>query len=204
MIVNVFVTMIFTLSLDRDDQQRVKKKLDHLTIKQEQDRQYTCNTNTHTHTLSEVQMAYISKEKTAEIRANLKQEFPEMRFGVRRDNYGCLHVSIFKSPYEFRNEQQVRMGGSFPVNHYYPAQWNHADILQRIIDICNDGNWNNSQPEVDYFNVGWYLSLQLGNWKTHFERTYLTPAQQTKLMIEHHDRYLAYTCTADEVDALHI
>lgn len=137
-------------------------------------------------------MAYISKEKTAEIRATLKSEFPEMRFGVRRDKWGTLHVSILKSPYEFRNEQQVKQGGSFPVNHYYPEQFNHPEILKRIIDICNDGNWNNSRAEIDYFDVGWFLTMSLGNWKTHFQRTYLTASQQMKLMAESYSRWKAY------------
>lgn len=137
-------------------------------------------------------MAYISKEKTAEIRATLKREYPEMRFGVRRDNYGTLHVSILKSPYEFRNEQQIQAGGSFPVNHYYPEQFNNSKILSHIIAICNDGNWDNSRPEVDYFCVGWYLHITLGNWKTHFQRTYLSASEQTKLMIENYERWKVY------------
>lgn len=137
-------------------------------------------------------MAYISKEKTAEIRESLKREYPEMRFGVRRDNYGTLHVSILKSPYEFRNPQQIRVGGSFPVNHYYPEQWYHAEILKDIIRLCNDGNWDRSRAEIDYFDVGWYLSLSLGNWKTHFQRTFLNPKEQMKLAFSSQYRWKAY------------
>ena len=56
----------------------------------------------------------------------------------------------------------------------------------------NTGNWDESDIQTDYFDVGWYLQLSLGNWRTHFERTYLTASQQMKLMIESYPRWKAY------------
>jgi hypothetical protein len=28
----------------------------------------------------------------------------------------------------------------------------------------NNGNWNNSRIEVDYFDVGWYIDVNIGKW----------------------------------------
>jgi len=28
----------------------------------------------------------------------------------------------------------------------------------------NDGNWNRSDSSVDYFDVGWYIDINIGNW----------------------------------------
>jgi hypothetical protein len=31
-------------------------------------------------------------------------------------------------------------------------------------DAMNDGNWDNSDPQTDYFNVGWYSYIKIGRF----------------------------------------
>ena len=35
--------------------------------------------------------------------------------------------------------------------------------------IINDGNWDNSDVQSDYFDVGWYTDLKVGSWNKTFE-----------------------------------
>lgn len=116
-------------------------------------------------------MAYMSTAKAAEIRKKLKEEFPEIKFSVKKSSgsYG-INVSIMRAPYEFRPAGKENEG-SMTINHYWLEHhgWNHLPILSRIIEICNEGNHNNSNAMIDYFDVGWYCSFEIGNWNKDFE-----------------------------------
>lgn len=38
------------------------------------------------------------------------------------------------------------------------------DCLTEVIEAMNKGNWNNSRIEVDYFDAGWYIDVNIGKW----------------------------------------
>lgn len=118
-------------------------------------------------------MAYISTEKAAQIRKRLKEEFPEIKFSVALGSGKySLNVTILKSPYEFRPIDSEHLG-YVDVNQYWVDSerfgYRNVDILKRIIAICNDGNWDRSDVMTDYFEVGWYLHLYIGQWNKPFE-----------------------------------
>jgi len=57
--------------------------------------------------------------------------------------------------------------GYIQVNPY----WYHKDCdglakscLAELIAAMNLGNWNHSRPEIDYFSVGWYITINIGKW----------------------------------------
>jgi hypothetical protein len=37
-------------------------------------------------------------------------------------------------------------------------------FLAEVIPALNDGNWDKSDSQSDYFNVGWYVSVNIGKW----------------------------------------
>lgn len=115
-------------------------------------------------------MAFISTQKVAEIRSNLKKEFPDIKFSVVRRNYSAVDVTILKSPYDFRPDS-LKNQSSLSVNTYWIDEhgYKHSDILKRIIEIGNTGNHNNSDVMTDYFDVGWYFDLSLGQWNKPFQ-----------------------------------
>jgi len=113
-------------------------------------------------------MAYIGTEQVAQIRKTLKVEFPEIKFSVRREHYSKVNVVILQSPYEFLPAEKMSNGGGYMgVNQYWfkTHGYNHVDVLDRIIKICNTGNHDNSDIMTDYFDVGWYFDLSLGTWE---------------------------------------
>jgi hypothetical protein len=34
----------------------------------------------------------------------------------------------------------------------------------------NDGNWDKSDIQSDYFNVGWYVDVNIGKWNKPYVR----------------------------------
>lgn len=37
-------------------------------------------------------------------------------------------------------------------------------FLRELVDAMNDGNWDKSDIQTDYFNVGWYIDINVGSW----------------------------------------
>lgn len=103
-------------------------------------------------------MAYIEKEKVTEIRKALKAAFPELKLSVTRLNYTKLSVTILSGPYKFtdRDNQQI--------NYNHPEAYGSSEILEKITKICMNGNYDNSDIMTDYFEVGYYFSLNVGDW----------------------------------------
>lgn len=119
-------------------------------------------------------MAYLSKEKTAEIRENLKKAFPSTdgwKFSIRNRNHSTIDVAILAAPVRFHEEDYKQL------NPYYLNTYMNADILKQIEAICMDGNFDNSDISTDYFHVGWYFSLSQGEWNKPFT---LVEGKQTK------------------------
>ena len=122
-------------------------------------------------------MAYISTEEVKVIREELKKNFPS-RLGwklsiVRRD-YLSLSISIIQAPFELRNDQN---NAYEPVNQYWiESRENTQSIppLKKIFEIANKNNYNRSDVQSDYFDVGYYLNISIG----HFGKPF-TPSEAT-------------------------
>lgn len=53
------------------------------------------------------------------------------------------------------------------VNHYYldsAFSDTALEYLQKATAIMQLGNHDNSDVQTDYFDVGWYISVQVGRW----------------------------------------
>lgn len=66
------------------------------------------------------------------------------------------------SPENFRKAE-----GSIDVNPYWyhdHFEGNALACLQEIMAAMNVGNHNNSDIQSDYFDVGWYVDVNVGQW----------------------------------------
>lgn len=129
-------------------------------------------------------MAYFSqdqkKEKTPAIKAILKKYGLKGSLSVR--HYSTLVLTIRSGKVDFV-ESFNRLGqsnswkssvafqpvtdGYIQVNPY----WFHEhfdgkakDCLAELLNAMNVGNHNNSRPEIDYFDIGWYVDINIGQW----------------------------------------
>lgn len=110
-------------------------------------------------------MAYINKEKAKEIRNELKKEFPDFNFSVRIDGHISLNVSIMESPLDFSQAiKDYKMNGYVQLNHFHLESYEHSETLKKIKAVCNKGNYDNSDIQTDYFDVGWYFHFEIGKW----------------------------------------
>lgn len=80
-----------------------------------------------------------------------------------KPNFGKLHSN--QSAY-------IRKNGSLDVNTY----WYHEHFsgtakkfLAEIITTMNNGNHDNSDIQTDYFDVGWYIDVNIGKWNKPYQ-----------------------------------
>ena len=126
-------------------------------------------------------MAYISTEEVKVIREELKKNFPS-RLGwklsiVRRD-YLSLSISIIQAPFELRNDQN---NAYEQVNQYWiESRENKQSIppLKKIFEIANKNNYNRSDVQSDYFDVGYYLNISIGHFGKPFTPNEATNTQE--------------------------
>jgi len=103
--------------------------------------------------------AYIKAEDIKAIRNDLKKTFPAFKFAVSRSqgSSGSINVYILSGPMKFRDTDG-------DINHYHPGSYKNADTLKKIIAVINKKNYDNSDSQSDYFDVGFYLHLAQGRY----------------------------------------
>jgi hypothetical protein len=133
-------------------------------------------------------MAYVSQELKAKlapsIRAVCKKYGVKASVAVRNHSTLVLNVkqgSIdfienyietdkAKSYCNYMSEADIaciRKDQSLDVNpyHYQDHFSGRArKFLIEVMSIMNDGNWDKSDSQTDYFNVGWYVDVNIGRW----------------------------------------
>lgn len=61
----------------------------------------------------------------------------------------------------------IRKNKSLDVNPYWYQEHFNGDalaFLQEVLPVMNTGNHNNSDAQIDYFDVGWYVDVNIGKW----------------------------------------
>ena len=128
-------------------------------------------------------MAYVSQEKKKQIAALIAPVLK--KYGVKAtlsvDNHTSLNLNIKSGKIDFignYNETQVRPFNIAPyyftkaptylqVNHYHYDKsftGKALDFFSEIIPLMNTGNYDNSDAMTDYFDVGFYIHVNVGRW----------------------------------------
>lgn len=133
-------------------------------------------------------MAYMSQEKkktlAPAIKAACKKHGVKATLAV--DNHSTLVLNIKSASFDMIanfNEVSKKTAASgqvqdytatdyLPVNVYhYEELFNGKTLkfLKDVIPLMNIGNWDKSDIQSDYFNVGWYIHVNIGKWDCSFE-----------------------------------
>jgi len=135
-------------------------------------------------------MAFVSQEdkkaKAPAIKAVLKKYGAKGSISVR--HHSTLVVTISASPFEVKDGHET-------VNNYYIDSHHSgekAKFLNELFEVCNEGNHNNSDPYTDYFDVGFYVDIQLGRWNKPHVQTGAKQPEEKKEMSEAEKKEQAY------------
>lgn len=124
-------------------------------------------------------MAYVNQEKKAKIAAALKPVVPAgWKYSLAVQNGSTIVMTIRQAPVDL-------IGALYPdtpldqrpsyssVNHYhignaFPNNPELAEVFKKIVGALNVDNYDNSDIQTDYFDVGHYVSLNVGRWDSPF------------------------------------
>ena len=127
-------------------------------------------------------MAYFNQERKAEkspaIKAILKKYNVKGSLAVRNHMTFVLNIksgsidfisnfnkTVSAQPGSFRNGSPAEK--SIDVNPYhYQSHFDGKalDFFKEIFAAMNGGNHNRSDIQSDYFDVGWYVDVNVGSW----------------------------------------
>lgn len=127
-------------------------------------------------------MAYFNQERKAEkapkLKAIAKKYGVKITLGV--NNYSTLVINVNKGSIDFLgnfNETLVRDRGVPATSHIQVNPYHYdkhftgkaLDFLKEIMQVANEGNYNKSDIQADYFNVGWYVDVNIGKWNKPYQ-----------------------------------
>jgi hypothetical protein len=133
-------------------------------------------------------MAYFNQERKAEkspaIKAILKKYGVKGSLAVRNRSTFVLNIKSGSIDFienfiatdtnvmhgrKMSQEQieYIRKNQSLDVNVYWYKEHfsgKALSFLKEVITTMNGGNHDNSDAQVDYFDVGWYVDVNIGSW----------------------------------------
>ena len=127
-------------------------------------------------------MAFMNQEKKAALAPAIKAALK--KYGIKGslavDNYSTLVLNIKSGSIDFienYNETVGQQPGGFrngspaasciQVNRYWFREHfsgKAKNFLTEVIEAMMKGNHNNSDASIDYFDVGWYIDVNIGKW----------------------------------------
>ena len=126
-------------------------------------------------------MAYMNQEKKKMIQPQVKQILK--KYGLKGSlsvrHHSTLVLTITEGPLDFIKNFSEMEGEKYlsdrqyiQVNEYcldrsYTGKC--LDALRELKGALNQGNHDNSDLMTDYFDVGWYVDINIGKWNKDYQ-----------------------------------
>ena len=114
-------------------------------------------------------MAYMSQENKKTLAPAIKSVLKEynMKGSIGVDSHSTLVVNLKEGHIDFGSKNDS-------VNPYWIDK-HYTGIAQQFLnelkDVMMAGNYNNSDIMTDYFDVGWYIEINVGKWNKEYNLT---------------------------------
>lgn len=127
-------------------------------------------------------MAYINQDKKAKIAAALKPVMPKgWKYTLAVRNHSTIVLTISAAPFDILRamaKSEHRDPATLTdatVNPYHVrtafADECVADVFEAIVAALNTDNYDRSDVQSDYFEVGHYVDVRVGRWNKPFTVT---------------------------------
>lgn len=112
-------------------------------------------------------MAYMDqtmkKEKAPGIKKVLNKY--KMKGSITVSDYSTLIVTLKSGPIDF--------GTTNTQVNVYAIERNYEGVakkfLMELVKVMMKGNYNNSDSQIDHFDVGYYISINIGKWNVPYK-----------------------------------
>lgn len=127
-------------------------------------------------------MAYITQEQKKAMQPKIKEINKKYgikaTLGIRHHSTIVLRISSgkidFIKNYNETSRNDRIVDTYIDVNTYYYKDSFSGDALEylkEVNEVLNTDNYDNSDSQTDYFNVGHYVDIKVGNWEKPYEFT---------------------------------
>lgn len=125
-------------------------------------------------------MAYMTQEKKAKIAPQVKSILKKhgLKGSLSVENHSTLTLKISQGSIDFyenlletakeTGQDAQYITKDIDVNPY----WYHKhfsgypmEVVGELVTAMNAGNHDRSIPQVDYFDVGWYINIHIGTYR---------------------------------------
>ena len=112
---------------------------------------------------------YDLKIVNQKIREDLKEQFPNLSFSVKKDNQ-TIYISLLAGNIQpFATSSEAEKKGYIQVNKNYidddqSLSQEGKSAMKGVKEIAQKYNYDNSDPMTDYFDVNFYLRLSIGSY----------------------------------------
>lgn len=108
------------------------------------------------------------------IKEYAEERFPTCKFSVNKDGYRAVNISLMQGDFEAYAEDNTDKYRQY--NHYHYEINNHLtprcnEVLRLVSEYAQSFNYDNSDIMTDYFDVNFYLSVQVGKWNKAYVNT---------------------------------
>lgn len=128
-------------------------------------------------------MAYMSQETKAKLSPAIKAICK--KYGIKAtiavsSSKSALVLNIKSGPIDFITDAKTTFqkhnyqnrpcyirDDNMRVNEYHYEKHHSGialDFLSEVIPAMNVGNYDNSDIQSDFYDCGWYISINIGNW----------------------------------------
>ena len=131
-------------------------------------------------------MAFVSQELKSKLAPKIKAicKKYKVKASLAVNNHSTLVLNVQSSPIDFIKNYNETVETRPEYNRFTPAEkaiqvnpyWyqDHFSgkakaFLSEVLPAMNDGNFDKSDIQSDYFHVGWYVSVNIGKWNKPYE-----------------------------------
>jgi hypothetical protein len=108
-------------------------------------------------------MAYMNQELKKSFVPAIKEILKkyDMKGSLSVRDHSTIVLKLTEGKLDFGSEtyQQVNV---YHVDRFYDGR--NRDFLNKVLKVLNNKNWDNSDISTDYFNKGYYVSINIGAW----------------------------------------
>jgi len=117
-------------------------------------------------------MAYMNKEKRDIIKEALNnvEGIKDIRYTLKI-SLQSITMTIWRGKYDFAGDAESLGTDLKNFNQFWPQETfdEHLPFVREVLKALNCINYDNSDIQADYFDVGYYAHLKFGNYSKPYE-----------------------------------
>ena len=120
-------------------------------------------------------MAYMNQDKKKELAVGIKEVLKKykMKATLAVNNHSTLVLNVKSGVLDFfgnakKINPELAVKGNMTVNTYWiddNFSGKCKKFLTEVKSAMMKGNHNNSDVMTDFFDIGWYIDINVGTWK---------------------------------------